>query len=253
MLKPELLKMKAEPKGNALEIYIYSEVCPDDVDWWSGDTIPSETSAATIRDSISDHPECSEIVVYINSCGGSVQEGYGISSQLKRFDGPVTAYVDGFANSIASVIAMAADTVKMYQNSVMMIHNVSTACWGNANQLRAEADALDRIMEGNRKDYLRHAKGKLDEATLIRLLDAETTLTAQMAFDLGLCDEIIDADADMEEASAMIQREKKRYQQSRHASGLYQLAYPKEEPSQVGTENNEADEDKVLQLLQNFF
>ena len=187
-------KMKFDFKQNAgagtLDLYIYSEVAGDEFDSWTGAKITSETSANYFRDKLAEFPDVKQINLYINSPGGSVREGYGIYSQLKRHPANVTAYIDGFANSIASVIAMAADEVIMSVGSVMGIHNMMDFCFGNAAEHRQVADNLDRMMEGNRKIYLQRSNGKLTEETLAELMDAETILTAEECLKYGFCDRI---------------------------------------------------------------
>ena len=114
-------KQSAEP--STLEIYIYGDIESDDYDWWTGAVIESETSAKAFRKELEQHPDATEIKLYINSYGGSVFEGTAIYSQLRRHPAHITAYIDGFACSIASVIAMSADKVIMPKNAMMMIHN----------------------------------------------------------------------------------------------------------------------------------
>ena len=74
-----------------------------------------------------------------------------------------------------------------------MIHNPLALVIGNANDLRHEADALDKIRVGMIEAYLAHAGEKLDEKKLKELLDAETWLTAEESYNYGLADELIDA------------------------------------------------------------
>lgn len=208
-IRPEILKFDFKQELAApekLELYLYSEIAPDGYDWWVGEPVQSETSANFFRDKLAEYRDVKEIVLYINSAGGSVREGYGIYAQLQRHPAYVTAYIDGFANSIASIIAMAADKVVMYQNSMMGIHNAMDYIFGNASEHRKCADDLDALMEGNRQIYLTKSAGKLAEDKLIELLDAETMLNAQQCMEYGLCDEIADQAADMEKAAQMIQR-----------------------------------------------
>ena len=138
--------------------------------------VESETSAEYFRKVLAENPNATQINLYINSPGGSVMEGYGIYAQLKRTSANVTAYIDGFACSVASVIAMAADTIIMYGNSMMMIHEMLDYVCGNAKQLRKAADDLDKIMEGNIQVYLEKAGGKLEKSKLLAMLEAETWL-----------------------------------------------------------------------------
>lgn len=62
------------------------------------------------------------ITLYINSPGGSVDEGIGIYNSLRAHPAKVTAYVEAAAHSIASVILQGADRRIMAPHSRMMIH-----------------------------------------------------------------------------------------------------------------------------------
>ena len=181
---------------DTLDINIYSDVSS------FGDYETSETgsmSAGRFKQALDKHPNIKNINVYINSCGGSVSEGVAIYSQLKRHSAYVTAYVDGFACSIASVIPMAADKVVMSDTSMMMIHNPWTITWGNAQQIRKEADDLDKIRDGCIIPAYKN-RAKLSDEKLIELLDAETYLTAEECLEYGLCDEILESKTKKEEA-----------------------------------------------------
>lgn len=177
-------------QAGALDIYLYDDIAPDGEDWWTGDPIPSATSAATVQKMIEEAGSVAAINVYINSYGGDVKEGIGIASQLKRCTAVVTAYIDGFACSVASVIAEAADKVVMDSSALMMIHNASMGAYGTSPELRKAADDLDVINSQAIKAYQDKAGDKLPADTLQQLLDAETWLTAEQCVAYGLADEI---------------------------------------------------------------
>ena len=174
--------------SDTLELSIYSSVEGDSHDLWTGRTIESETSAKHFKAELDKHPDVKEIRVYINSLGGSVVEGLAICNQLRRHPAHKTVVIDGFACSIASVIAMAGDTVIMPKSAMMMIHNPWTIALGNAEELRKTADDLDKLGEGVRQAYLEKAGDKLDESKLIEMLNAETYLTAEECIAFGLAD-----------------------------------------------------------------
>ena len=175
-----------------LGIYLYGEICSDYYDWFTAKIVESTTSANYVRKAIDEAGEVDEIKVYINSCGGSVSEGNAIFNILKRANAVITVYVDAFAYSIASVIAMAGDRVIMPSNTTMMIHNaIMFDVWGNSAELRKCADDLDKINEASCNSYLIKAGDKLTPEKLKELLDNETFLTAEDAYAYGLCDEII--------------------------------------------------------------
>ncbi|WP_039653757.1 head maturation protease, ClpP-related [Clostridium tyrobutyricum] len=183
-----LIKQAAEP--STLELYIYDYVQGDGQDWWTGETIPSETSANYIKEQLEQNQNVTQINIYINSYGGEVKEGLAIYNQLKRHPAQKTVYVDGFACSIASVIAMAGDKVVMGTNSLMMIHHASMGAFGNADELRKSANDVEVIDKSSCSTYLEKAGDKLDETTLNKLLDAQTWLSAEDCLQYGLADEI---------------------------------------------------------------
>src|SRR5690606_20024488 len=104
--------------------------------------------------------------VFINSPGGSVFQGQAIYNILKRQKARVNVYIDGLAASIASVIAMAGDTIFMPKNAMMMVHNPWTFSIGNAQDLRKEADTLDKIRETLIEAYLSKAGDALTEVQI---------------------------------------------------------------------------------------
>lgn len=89
---------------------------------------------------------------------------------------------------------------------MMMVHNMWMGVIGNAAELRKAADDLDIINAAGRAAYLEKAGDKLSEEELVRMMDAETWLTAEDCVRLGLADEYAEKDADMSGASEMLQR-----------------------------------------------
>ena len=179
-------------RPNVLQLYVYGYVEPDGYDWWADEKIESETSANHFREVLAQYPNATEIEIYINSLGGDVVEGTAIYNQLRRHPAHKTVYVDGFAASIASVIAMAGDEVVMPANTLMMVHNMSLHVWGNPSQLRKAADDLDVINSTGREAYLQKAGDKLSRERLVEMMDAETWLPARECVELGLADRIAD-------------------------------------------------------------
>jgi len=202
----ELWEFKQSIQPDTLELYVYGEVVDLEVDWENWCYVQSENSAKHFREALAEHPDVKQINIYINSFGGSVFEGTAIFNQLKRNPAQKTVYIDGFACSIASVIAMAGDKIVMPSNAMMMIHNVWNVVAGNSDELRKAADDLDAIMAGNRQAYLQKTGAKLTEEKLVELLRAETWLTAEECLAYGLCDEIAGQEVDLEQAKEMLQK-----------------------------------------------
>lgn len=174
------MKALAEDDKQA-DVFIYGEIVSCQWD-------DTDTTAASFKEDLDDLGDINTINLHINSPGGSVFEGVAIGNMLKQNNAKVNVYVDALAASIASVIAMAGDTIFMPKNSMLMIHNPSSVAWGNANDFRKTADDLDKIGLSMQQTYLAKAGDKLDQSTLQDLMNNETWLSAYDAYSYGLCD-----------------------------------------------------------------
>jgi ATP-dependent protease ClpP protease subunit len=131
--------------------------------------------------------------VEINSPGGSVFDGYLIFNEIKALRARgvvVTATINPLAASMGSVIAMAADTVRIVQNGRMMIHDASMVTRGDAKHLAKMAVFLEGISNEIAGIYA-FKTGKTVEEMRALMLD-ETWLTAAESVELGLADAIFD-------------------------------------------------------------
>jgi ATP-dependent protease ClpP protease subunit len=188
-----------------LELYIYGDVQKYDIDWQAGSIKNAEASANHFREELAKHPDVKQINLFINSYGGSVFEGTAIYNQLRRHPAEKTSYIDGFACSVAAVIAMVGKVV-MPKNAMLMIHNIWLGVVGNAKELRKAADDLDVIMQGNRQAFIQKIGDKLTEERLIEMLDNETWLTAEKCIEFGFADEYAQKDADMSHMEEALQK-----------------------------------------------
>ena len=139
----------------------------------------------------------------INSVGGSVIEGAAIYNALRRHKGGLTVHVDGLAASMASVIAMAGEEVYIADNAMLMVHNPWSMTMGDADDLRKEADVLDKLKATLVNAYVR--KTGMETEDIAQMMDEETWLNATQSVAMGFADEIedgIEAAASVTPASA---------------------------------------------------
>jgi ATP-dependent Clp protease, protease subunit len=168
-----------ETNDKEYSLYIYGSIGG----WFS------ENNAETVRRKI--HAiDAKKINVHINSGGGSAFDGVAICNLLKQHKAEIIIYVDGWAASAASIIAMAGDKIIMPANTMMMIHQASTYEYGNADVFEKTAKDLRKIDAAIRQSYKKRFVGTEDE--LVQLLKEETWLTADEAVALGLADEVAD-------------------------------------------------------------
>ena len=124
-----------------------------------------------------------EVLLRINSPGGSVIDGLAIHDAIKRMPQKVTAKIEGLAASIASVIALGADEVSMSQNSLFMIHNVWGGETGGAKDMRKAADLMEKM--GDRLVNIYVGKTGKDESEIRNWMDEETWFTSDEALEAG--------------------------------------------------------------------
>lgn len=174
--------LNAKATGNVGEIYIYGEIT--DFKWWDEDVTPT-----SIKEELDTLKDVDSIKLYVNSPGGGVFAGVAIFSALKRLNKPITAYIDGVAASIASLIVLAADKVVIPTNGAFIIHNVWSYMCGNAKEFREVADKLDIMTETVLiAEYAK--KTGIDKAKIQEMLDAETWIYGEEAVELGFADEL---------------------------------------------------------------
>ncbi|GAA5231756.1 Clp protease ClpP [Verticiella sediminum] len=155
------------------EILIY-----DEIGFWG------TTAKAFVNelDAVVASANATRILVSINSPGGNVFDANAIYNTLLRHPLPVTTRVDGVAASAASLIFMAGGERIMPGNAMLMIHHAWTVAAGTAEELRAEADMMDKVRNGVVTAYAR--SGQADDE-IIAMMDATTWLDAGEAMDKG--------------------------------------------------------------------
>jgi len=193
---PGLLSFARAAQGSEydFELMIYGDIGES---WW-GESVTAADVAKQISEAKAKH-----ILARINSYGGSVTDGAAIYNALRASGARITTRVDGIAASIASVIAMAGDTVQMSSNTLLMIHAPWTGVYGNSRELREAADVLDTFAKAMATSYARKT-GRSAEDELAALSDGiDHWFTAAEAKDQGYADELIDVDETAtDEASA---------------------------------------------------
>ena len=164
--------------GETADIYIFDEI---------------GTYGVTAQDFISEIKGLKDMPINlrINSLGGDVFDGMAMYNVIKRREAKTTVYIEGIAASIATIIALGADEVIMAENSLFMIHNAWGGTSGEAKDMRKTAETLDKITSELTDIYVK--KTGLSYDALSEMMDEESWLNAQEAFDLGFIDTISDS------------------------------------------------------------
>lgn len=157
----------------AADLYFFGDINSESLGEWQK-YYPDDKAPKDVQDFLDQLDGVSKINVHINSGGGSVFGGIAIYNILKRHNAEIVVYVEGLAASIASVIAMAGDKIIVPANAQMMIHKPSSITWGNADDMRKEADILDGCQKVILNTYMQHAKDGVTAEEINALIDAET-------------------------------------------------------------------------------
>ena len=174
------------------EAHIYFQDAIGISDWFWGTTL-NDVRYCVEGDSVFNPaapvslPE--KVVLHFPTCkGGDVVEGYGIYNYLRGLSAKgvqVETRVEGLCASIAVLCALAADTVLMADAALWMVHKPSSGGCGNADELRAEADVLDKIQAQIVSRYVARSGGKLDALTANDLINKESWLNADECIAYG--------------------------------------------------------------------
>lgn len=128
------------------------------------------------------------INVRINSPGGLVFDGFAIYNALVKHPARVEVDIEGLAASIASVIAMAGDEIRMAENALLMIHDPHSALWGTAEVFRKHADLLDQVAASIQRAYVEKTGLSVEEVATY--MKDETWFDSELAVELGFVDSV---------------------------------------------------------------
>ncbi len=162
--------------NDSLDIAIY-----DEIGFWG-------IFAVDFKYVLDQHKGIKTINLSIHSPGGSVFEGLAIYNMLRNHSATVNVHIDGLAASIASVIAMAGDTITIPENAFLMIHKPWNVSRGDADKLRDDADLLDKIEKSLLAAY--RNKTGLPDDELTAMIAAETWLDGVEAVEKGFADSL---------------------------------------------------------------
>lgn len=164
---------KAAAKNRG-EVYLYDEI---------GQTWDGGITAKSFADMLKSLGNVKALDIYVNSPGGSVFEGLAIYNQIKRYSGEKVVHIDGIAASIASVIAMAGDEIRIAANGTVMIHDPWGVALGTADEMRKTADSLDKVRDTLLSTYIARTGGK--SADISGWMAAETWMNADECVQRG--------------------------------------------------------------------
>jgi ATP-dependent Clp protease protease subunit len=189
-----LVPMVVEQTNRGERAYdIYSRLLKERIVFITGpiEDVMSTLVVAQLLFLEADNPK-KEISMYMNSPGGAVTSGLAIYDTMQFIRPPVSTLCVGQAGSMGSLLlaAGAKDLRFALPNARIMIHQPSGGFEGQATDIMLHAQEILNLKKRLNDIYVRHTGQPLKK--IEDALERDTFLTAEMAKDFGLVDEVID-------------------------------------------------------------
>jgi len=137
-----------------------------------------------------------EINFYINSPGGQITSGLAIYDTMQIISAPVSTVAVGMAASMATVLLTGGTTGRRYAlpSSTIHLHQPLGGAQGQAVDIEIQAKEILRL-----RDLLNHILTKhtgLSAEQIDRYTDRDFYMTAEMAKEVGIIDEVLQGSDD---------------------------------------------------------
>ena len=128
------------------------------------------------------------IYLHIYSNGGCIYSAFSAMDLIQSLKVPVYSVIEGATASAGTLISMICEKRLIRPLGHMLIHQLSSACWGKMSEMTDEYNNLKGLMKTIRDLYLQHTKLSLKK--LNELLHQDIWLDAKQSIAFGLADEI---------------------------------------------------------------
>lgn len=185
-----------------MKIKLYGDVISDEWAWvYELFGVPC-CYPKLVRDAIEQLPAGEDLIIEVNSPGGSAWAGFEIFGLLQSLGERTEAHIVALAASAATTITSGCNRVLASPVAQIMIHQpVIDGGVVNNNGARELQNFLDSVKASIINSYVVKCGGKTSRKKLEQLVDRSTWMPAQDAIELGLVDGLLDTS---EEAAAMI-------------------------------------------------
>lgn len=172
-------------------VEIKGDIIPNDYKWIYDRLEWESTCPNDIKTVIASLKPGEQLIVLINSGGGSVTAGQEMYSLLREVDS--VAKIQGIAASAAGVVAMGCQKVYMSPVAAIMIHNVSVSGISGDYHEMDKASRMLKTLDECMSQAFAEKSGMSVEAVL-KIMDKETWMTARMAMEHQFIDGILETE-----------------------------------------------------------
>ena len=128
------------------------------------------------------------IYLHINSYGGCIFSALNAIDYIEACSVPVYTIIEGSTASAGTLISVCGKKRFIRPNAHMLIHQLSSECWGKMSEIEDEVSNLKAIMVKLKTIYKEHTNIPKNE--LKRLLKHDLWLNSEQCLEYGLVDEL---------------------------------------------------------------
>jgi len=138
------------------------------------------------------------ILLYLNTPGGSVVDGYGLIDTILQSKTPVYTINQALCASMGFLIFIAGSKRYTFKHGEFLMHDGSTFTYDSTAKARDRLDFETKELEKYTKEYI-IGRTKIDEDLYKEKYREEWYMMAADALKYGVCDHIIGEDCDLDE------------------------------------------------------
>jgi len=181
-----LMKQSHPIRVEMNHIYFYSEVDRDSIrELMEG---LREAEAYCLRTKRQMNLKKVPIYLHINSYGGCIFSALNAIDYIEACNVPVYTIIEGSTASAGTLISVCGKKRFIRPNAHMLIHQLSSECWGKMSEIEDEVSNLKALMVKLKSIYKEHTSIPKNE--LKRLLKHDLWLNAEQSLEYGLVDEL---------------------------------------------------------------
>jgi ATP-dependent protease ClpP protease subunit len=167
-------------------VYFYTEINRSTVSRLNG--ILREAEEYCVIMGLRLRMESVPIYLHIYSEGGSIHSAFSAIDVIRRLKVPVYSVIEGATASAGTLISIVCEKRLICPLGHMLIHQLSSACWGKMAEITDEYNNLKDLMKKIRELYLQYTN--LSSKKLDELLRHDLWLDANQSISYGLADEV---------------------------------------------------------------
>ena len=129
------------------------------------------------------------LYIHINSSGGEVMAALSSVDTIRHCKIPIISIIEGEACSAATLISIACHKRHIFENSMMLIHQISGGVWGKMAEFEDEMKNMKSTTELVINLYRKYTK--INDTKLSKILKKDLMWDSDKCLKNGLVDKII--------------------------------------------------------------